>query len=502
MIQDHFQYGAEIIKATKEENGDWVIEGIASSGGKDLEGENIVTRGLDYSYFLNKGFIKWEHEKNPKNYIGEPVEAKIVKDGFYVKGRLYGHAPLAQEVVQALTVLEKSNAKRKIGFSVEGTVKERDRNNPKKILKAVVRNVALTFNPVKDDTFARLVKSFNGEEEMEKAMDTSSGSALRQESLESEANFKFALIKFLKALLEESEVDMEEVTKALSLEEADEFKTYVKTNKNLLESIVIKISGGENMGKVAKTLDMTLDELQKSLGIEETKDVEAEDEIIKEEEENKTLKKKKLNKKLTVTKVTKNKKEEDDEEYEDEDDEEEYKDDEDDEEYEDDDEDEDEDSKKSFKDDFLGQDEIIEKALEVSEFLEILVDTIGTKIDGFTKQSDLLGRTLFATGKLIKSMNAKLEEQDEFIKSLQDSIDEISNQPIGRKSIINAREVTTISKSLEKNNEIKKQLTKGQIVDLLVKSVEKGEIEPLDVTRYETSGFLSKEIAKIIGLGV
>ncbi len=55
--------------------------------------------------------------------------------------------------------LQKSNAPRKVGFSVEGKVLEREGN---KILKAKIYNVAVTANPVNTTcSWHAVVKSFN-----------------------------------------------------------------------------------------------------------------------------------------------------------------------------------------------------------------------------------------------------------------------------------------------------------------------------------------------------
>ena len=47
---------------------------------------------------------------------------------------------------------------RKPGFSVEGRALERDKNNPKKVTKALITNVAMTMTPVNANSFADIVK--------------------------------------------------------------------------------------------------------------------------------------------------------------------------------------------------------------------------------------------------------------------------------------------------------------------------------------------------------
>lgn len=486
-IRDHFRYGVDIQKAHQDENGDWIVEGLASSGTEDLEGESIAPEGLDYSYFLTNGFLKWEHGKNPNNFIGEPLEARVTKDGFYIKGRLYSHAPLALEAVQAIEALEKSKATRRVGFSIEGSVRQRDPKNPKKILKAVLRNVALTMNPVNDTTWATLCKSLSGadalEVDLEKTLGTgtggeaygehSDGSALRPESLEKKKRLKNAVLQYIQTLVKQWNNSGEsgdlgavpEILKGLlPPQEARELTSYIQVRQSKLGALAGKIAGGElSMEDLAKALDDSLDALLKST--EEEFDEEDYDSADEETEEFDDV---------------------------------------------DEDEEEEEETEKSFFDEFVESDDTIEKALEVSDFLEALVGSIGVSMDGFsntltkslTKQDKVntaLAQSLQASGELLKSMGEKLEAQDELIKSLQEAVEQFSNQPIGRRAVTNAREYQTIAKSLDGTNS-NNTLSKSQVIDLLVKGVEKGEIDPLQVTKYELTGQLSADVAQRLGI--
>jgi hypothetical protein len=112
-------FDVDIYKALRDDNDDWIVEGVASTSHRDYEDERVLPEGLDLSYFLKKGFIKYEHGKNPKQFIGEPIEARVTPQGFYLKGRLYKRSPLAAEAVDALETLEKSGAKRGLHWSIE-----------------------------------------------------------------------------------------------------------------------------------------------------------------------------------------------------------------------------------------------------------------------------------------------------------------------------------------------------------------------------------------------
>lgn len=157
------------------ETGDYIVQGVISSDDEDLQADTITPDGMDTSYFLEKGWIKWEHGNSPNQFIGEPVEVHIGQymhpvlkksvNGVFVKGRLFANRDLAMQAVVAIEDLQKSQSSRSVGWSIEGGVIERCRETGK-ILKSVLRNVVLTMNPVNTTTYAELVKSFTqGDEE-------------------------------------------------------------------------------------------------------------------------------------------------------------------------------------------------------------------------------------------------------------------------------------------------------------------------------------------------
>ena len=57
------------------------ISGLASSEAQDADGEIVVQKGLDWSWFLEKGFISLEHPLGVGNIVGEPVSVQLVKSG-------------------------------------------------------------------------------------------------------------------------------------------------------------------------------------------------------------------------------------------------------------------------------------------------------------------------------------------------------------------------------------------------------------------------------------
>ncbi len=167
-----FWVPAEISKAkTVTGKEKWVFKGIASTADEDTDGEVLVPQGFDLSYFLTDGFVNWNHQSknNPSAIIGEPIKAEIRPEGMYVETELYQGSEVAKGVWELGQILEKSKSGRKLGFSIEGKVLEKDPDDENKIIRAKITGLAITPSPKNKSTFADVVKghSFNGDWEME-----------------------------------------------------------------------------------------------------------------------------------------------------------------------------------------------------------------------------------------------------------------------------------------------------------------------------------------------
>jgi hypothetical protein len=143
----------------KSEDGKVWIHGIASLETPDIAGETVIQKGMDLSYFLNRGFFNDNHDKTTGGKIGIPTEAKTTKSGLFVKGYLLD-TPRAQKIVELAQALDKSGGQRKLGFSIEGKVKQRD---GRIIKKSWLKDVAITAEPVHPDTYMNIVKSLSAQ---------------------------------------------------------------------------------------------------------------------------------------------------------------------------------------------------------------------------------------------------------------------------------------------------------------------------------------------------
>lgn len=147
---------------SKGKDGEWKVSGLASTGAVDRQGETILPEGIDATPIATgKGFFNFDHDNSPESTIGILDGYKKTNSGMFVSGRLFKNHKKAQAVYEIMSSLGKSD-KGRVGMSVEGKVIERDPFNPKIIKRCVVKNVAITMNPVNQDTYADIIKSFAG----------------------------------------------------------------------------------------------------------------------------------------------------------------------------------------------------------------------------------------------------------------------------------------------------------------------------------------------------
>lgn len=142
------------------------IGGIISTDNPDIQGDIIDQDGLDFSYFLKRGYINYEHKQGMDNIVGRPISVDKVNMGnstaTKVEAELYMNLPLSQMVYKTMKDLKEAGDTRKLGFSIEGQVVARDKTNPKIIRKSRVLNVSVCALPVNSDaTLELLARSMN-----------------------------------------------------------------------------------------------------------------------------------------------------------------------------------------------------------------------------------------------------------------------------------------------------------------------------------------------------
>jgi hypothetical protein len=125
------------------------IGGWCSTENLDRQDEIVVAKGLDFSEFVAFGYFNDNHKQDTSAVLGYPRVARLEKSRWWTEGNLLtGYAP-ADKVWELAKAMKKSSAPRSLGFSIEGKVLERDGGN--RIVRAKVRNVAITNAPVNTD---------------------------------------------------------------------------------------------------------------------------------------------------------------------------------------------------------------------------------------------------------------------------------------------------------------------------------------------------------------
>lgn len=146
---------------------------LVSATGNDFQTEWMDQDGLDWSYWKKSGFFNWEHQPGAENLLGYPDNSvECVTRCKDAEGnpatRVVGCLLLGTDekphvkgrgIYQTAMALQASGSGRQIGCSVEGPVIERDPRNARRILKAQVRAIAITTNPVRDTCRFEIVKS-------------------------------------------------------------------------------------------------------------------------------------------------------------------------------------------------------------------------------------------------------------------------------------------------------------------------------------------------------
>ena len=135
----------------KEEEKFAPISGLISSETKDLQGDTLLQGGVNWDYFLKKGWLNYEHKQGPEFIVGEPISLEKRDGSTYLKGKLYLNTDLGKAVYNTAKAISEVSDRR-IGFSVEGQVLERDKNDSSIITKSRVLNVSVTAHPVNPDS--------------------------------------------------------------------------------------------------------------------------------------------------------------------------------------------------------------------------------------------------------------------------------------------------------------------------------------------------------------
>jgi len=161
-----------------------LIWGEITNPNPDEDDERLISKSLDFSYFDDQGWIKYEHVRNdPAHIIGCPHERATTKEGgTLIKGALFPDGKFSNDVWQLIQNIEAHNRQfpknqKTLGWSIEGHYTD-SKVAKGGFRKAKVVNVVITPNPVNKSVYLHkleenhrlFAKSLNYGDEVEKAM--------------------------------------------------------------------------------------------------------------------------------------------------------------------------------------------------------------------------------------------------------------------------------------------------------------------------------------------
>lgn len=137
------------------------LGGWMSSEREDWQGDLLDPYGCDVSKFLRDGYYNDNHSRDQTRQLGYPLLCEVREHPNYgpslwTEGPIFD-TPRAHDVMRQIRAVH--GTARAYGFSVEGPPPVRDRLNPKRILRAIILNAAITHRPVNEDARITLVKS-------------------------------------------------------------------------------------------------------------------------------------------------------------------------------------------------------------------------------------------------------------------------------------------------------------------------------------------------------
>ena len=151
------------------------IRGIASTEHFDLQDDRLLQGGIDFDPLMMGGWFNDNHSKKTADVLGYPdriAPVEVVDDhGRKVKATLVEGYLLDTPEAKRIADLAESlkGTPRQLGFSLEGDILKRDTRDNRIVVKARVRNIAITNCPVNPYTSLSLVKSMQTAERLFKA---------------------------------------------------------------------------------------------------------------------------------------------------------------------------------------------------------------------------------------------------------------------------------------------------------------------------------------------
>lgn len=234
----------ELVKGGASSDSEMKFRGIASTGSKDQDNENLNQAGLDFSYFLKSGFMNWDHQskQDPSALVGKPLSANLNKSNQWeIEAKLFSNSTKAKQIYELQQVLEKEGLG--LGLSIEGKVIKRgsdDPNNPNfyKVEKALITGCAITPNPKNADTIVNIVKGEHFDDDFRLDIEKSMSAFENAKEEENEKALGKAMDSATGAPVIKEDIDGEIKKTCNNMVKGDAYKLIGETFPNLSKGVM------------------------------------------------------------------------------------------------------------------------------------------------------------------------------------------------------------------------------------------------------------------------
>lgn len=162
----HLTGGLELCKGFEAigNEGEMRIAGIVSSESRDADGEVMLQNGLVWDYFMKAGWFNDSHDQGAGGGVGIPKKIETIRLPSGTLATRCEGVLLDTPDGRRIWNLAKAATKvgRQLGFSIEGGIARRAGADGKTVMKAYVRDCAITRHPKNPDTatLEPLIKAF------------------------------------------------------------------------------------------------------------------------------------------------------------------------------------------------------------------------------------------------------------------------------------------------------------------------------------------------------
>ncbi len=146
-----------------------VLYSIISAEVPDAVNDVVRQDGMDCGPLVEAGYANWDHMDGPAHLIGEPLSTdrtEIDAPGLgrvpATEGRIWlytGH-PEADAVWSLCKAQRAPHARRRLGTSVQGEIRERQGHD---IVKSLIRHIAVSHQPLMPLSFVAIEKSLRAQ---------------------------------------------------------------------------------------------------------------------------------------------------------------------------------------------------------------------------------------------------------------------------------------------------------------------------------------------------